>query len=440
VHEVSSDQFKTLTLARLASLLTSCPDPTPAERQLGLIYCLEAAYLDLDSQQSGAIEISSEWATRGQQLADALSTDQLSAALAEAIRRDKLRAAHAVIRQLGQRSDRSALTSPHGSPQGRPSPLVQVLRHPSPELRFAALRAIMKMAPAGSFAGSSYLPEALWAFSMGSGPLEALVISPLARRRTAWAGQLRQLCYDAIPMATGRGALQSAAQLTRLALILVDASVSRPTVREVHYQLRASTQAGRVPMAIVCDAARLLEFDRLAATDPLSLAVVRPSDESRLTGMIEHLQQLAQPPPASDTVRLERARQALNGLTQLLQFPSSMAGNVYQELRRHHGIAEQTLFQPKLADASLRLLEHLGTADSQFNLLKYASGKTLPIENRRAAVHALAASVNHYGVLLTTQQIRAQYDRYNASQTDDHETQQVLGKLLDVLESRRSVQ
>jgi hypothetical protein len=41
-------------------------------------------------------------------------------------------------------------------------------------------------------------------------------------------------------------------------------------------------------------------------------------------------------------------------------------------------------------------------------------------------------------VLLTTDQILMQYDRYNASETADADTQRVLGSLLDAIESRRT--
>jgi CheY-like chemotaxis protein len=368
----------------------------------------------------------------GKQLANSLSADPLSAALAEAIRRDQLHAAIAIARQLGPLGDQAALASR----AGRPSPLVRTLRHPDAELRFAALQAIMQLAPEQSFAGSSYLPKALWAFATGSGPQEALIVSPLTRRRNLWAGGLRELGYLAIPATTGREALRAAAQSTQLALILIDASVSRPTAREIHYQLRASTQAGRVPMAIVCAGDQLLKFDRLAATDPLLLAAPRPTDQTRLAEIVAQLQHLADPPLASEAVRLERAEQALDWLTQLLQLPSTTHGNVYQELRRSSHFAEHTLFQPKLAASSLRLLEHLGTAGSQVKLADYASDKSLPIENRRKAAAAFVANVKQYGMLLTTAQIRRQYDRYNASESDELQTQQVLGKLLDVIETR----
>jgi hypothetical protein len=167
----------------------------------------------------------------------------------------------------------------------------------------------------------------------------------------------------------------------------------------------------------------------------LLLVAVRPTEKIRFQEMVVQLQRLANPPFATDTVRLQRAEQALNWLTQLLQLQSSAQGNLFHELRRNGHIAETTLSQPDLAGASLHLLEQLGTADSQLTLLDYASGKNLPLDSRQMAAKRFASSVNQYGILMTTDQIRSQYDRYNASQSEDRETQQVLGELLDVLES-----
>ncbi|MEO2046554.1 MAG: hypothetical protein ABGX16_08260 [Pirellulales bacterium] len=445
-HEYSSAQLNTLTLARLSSLLVSCGNPSPSEQRLALIYALEGLPLNEDSRQIADTQIDHGQLPLGEHLAKSLhidslhldslhldqwSVDQWSATLSEAIKRERLNAAMRVIRILGQLGDKGALASS----RGRPAPLVRTLRHPHPELRFTALSTVMELAPEKSFAGSSYLPEALWDFSLGNGAPIALVLSSRAKRRNTWAGQLREFAYEAIPVATGREALQVAGQSSRLALILADAQASRPTVREVHYQLRASTQAGHVPMAIVCGSEQLLKFDRLTAKDPLLLVAMRPTQKSRFQEMVVQLQRLANPPFAPDTVRLQRAEQALNWLTQLLQLQSSAQGNLFHELRRNGHIAETTLSQPNLAVASLHLLEQLGTADSQLTLLDYASGKNLPLDSRQIAAKRFASSVNQYGILMTTDQIRSQYDRYNASQFEDRETQQVLGKLLDVLES-----
>jgi len=129
---------------------------------------------------------------------------------------------------------------------------------------------------------------------------------------------------------------------------------------------------------------------------------------------------------------LSRASQALQWVGQLLDGHAP-----YDELRRDAKRAGRTLYNPPLAAASVRVLALLGTAGSQQALVDFASQRAIPIESRRQAAEAFAASVGRFGILLTTTQILRQYDRYNASETADRDTQQVLGQLLDALESRR---
>jgi hypothetical protein len=50
-------------------------------------------------------------------------------------------------------------------------------------------------------------------------------------------------------------------------------------------------------------------------------------------------------------------------------------------------------------------------------------------------VEAFRRSIQARGILLTTQQILRQYDRYNASESQDRSTQQVLGLILDCIEA-----
>ncbi len=414
--------IQTLAAARLARILATCGQPDLKQRQLALIWALELRAVETAGT---ALPLVPTYGETGDRF-DSYSPDELSDTLAEAVRRHRIAAAIACAEQLGQRKDRAALKS-H---QGRPSPLAKLLQHADAGLRFAALEAIMQLSAERSFAGSSHLADLLWDFAVGSGTAQAVVVSPIASRVSTWAGQLRAMGYDAIPAATGREALQSVLDSTRLALVIVDADVNRPAVREVVYQLRSIPQAGRTPVAVVCGGEQLSQFERLAEQDRTLLAAVRPASNARLAQIAGQLKLLSDMPLATEEVRLQRAKQALGWLAELLQ-----AETAHRELRRRGQLAAQTVYQPELAETSLRVLTHLGTAGSQLALLNYVGGQTLPIENRRAAAKAFANSVHVYGKLLTASQILEQYDRYNASREADRDTQQVLGQLLDVLES-----
>lgn len=61
----------------------------------------------------------------------------------------------------------------------------------------------------------------------------------------------------------------------------------------------------------------------------------------------------------------------------------------------------------------------------------------MPIEQREAAAAAFAEAVRRRRTLLTTDEIRRQFERYNQSEFLDAETQAVLGSILDVIEGKQ---
>ncbi len=71
---------------------------------------------------------------------------------------------------------------------------------------------------------------------------------------------------------------------------------------------------------------------------------------------------------------------------------------------------------------------------AQTALVDYASFNGRPIELRVAAANAFRASVKQFGILLTSRQMLAQYDRYNASERRPKAEQEVLASILDTLE------
>jgi hypothetical protein len=72
-------------------------------------------------------------------------------------------------------------------------------------------------------------------------------------------------------------------------------------------------------------------------------------------------------------------------------------------------------------------------------LVEVASRLTQPLEVRTAAAKAFRQNIEKYGVLLTTDEIRAQYRRYNESEYLDVPTQRVLGLILDSIEAPTQV-
>ena len=93
------------------------------------------------------------------------------------------------------------------------------------------------------------------------------------------------------------------------------------------------------------------------------------------------------------------------------------------------------LYAPKLGPKAVEVLTSVNSAESQRALVEAASSLTLPLDFRRAAAKAFRQNTEKHGILLTTNEIRQQYRRYNESEKLDAGTQHVLGLILDCIEA-----
>ena len=82
----------------------------------------------------------------------------------------------------------------------------------------------------------------------------------------------------------------------------------------------------------------------------------------------------------------------------------------------------------------------MGTAKAQKALVNTASRNSLDLVSRQSAAEAFDRAVQKRRVMLTQQDILRQYDRYNASETLDKQTQQVLGGILNSIERRAQLE
>ena len=92
------------------------------------------------------------------------------------------------------------------------------------------------------------------------------------------------------------------------------------------------------------------------------------------------------------------------------------------------------VYNPKLAAKAVGVLAVINSAKCQRALVEVASRFTLPLAVRQAAAKAFRKNTQKYGILLTSEEIREQYRRYNESEKLDAATQHVLALILDCLE------
>jgi len=130
--------------------------------------------------------------------------------------------------------------------------------------------------------------------------------------------------------------------------------------------------------------------------------------------------------------RIDQARTALAALAQLAAKPANLARF---DLLRQETAVVRALNHPALTADAAKVLAVFGTPNSQTALVDFASQTTRGLAERQAAAAALAAAIKNRGLLLTQAQIAEQYARYNASESLDKPTQELLGQILDVIEA-----
>jgi hypothetical protein len=411
-QELTSCEYRTANFARIAHNLLHLSSATDADRQLAIISALEAGGLLATPTQGLAAQLAS------------LAPDQLNSALAMAIKSDRIFAAINIAEMLAEYPNPASLQSLDGTS----APLAQAIAHPNQRLKFAALRAVMKISPDRSFPGASYVPEALWQLAQSAGTEQAVIGAPVMAHADNWAGNLRALGYEVSPARTGVEIVEQALAAPRVTMILVDSDIGQPLLRETIYQVRAQPRLARVPIAVLCADEDLYLGEQLAKADKRLLSVSRPRSPEAMKSVIERLLTLADPPVSADE-RLAHAIQAIEWLGELM----ANAGP-YDEMLRDASVLEKAVYNPALAETTLKALANVGTAGSQRTLVDVASQAAQPMELRQLAAQSFVTNRAKFGVLLSTEEIALQYDRYNASETASAETQQVLGQVLDTLE------
>lgn len=185
-----------------------------------------------------------------------MTAAEVSGALARATGDRHDAAAAQLAAELGRRGDATVLATT----DGRPAPLAAALLSSDRELRFAALAAIMELAPQRSFPGASHVPAALWHFVAGAGEPTALTASPDVVEANDWAAQLRGRGFDAAAARRGRDALAAVldpALAARLAVVVLDSDLGDPPLGEVVYQLHTNESTAGVPILIAASVGRL---------------------------------------------------------------------------------------------------------------------------------------------------------------------------------------
>ncbi len=402
-----------VAMGSAAGVLAQQPE---AERRVpqSLLLYLTSAFQTSEEDEATAAEL------------DALNPDVIEQVMQFAVLRGHTAAAAVAAEMLGRKGTAEKLIY-RGA---KPTPLVRALRHPDRRLRMAALGAIFKLQPTKRFPGSSYVTQSLGFFAASSGKPRALVAGPGTEASRILGGWLAENGYEVDTATTGRELILLSVASPDYELALIDVSINRPPAELLLQRLRGDYRSADLRVGLIARGGQLERARRIAVADPLAMAFSRSNDAELSAWQIEQLGTLA---ALKFVDHAERRRQAVEALDLLAQLGVSSAG--WYDLRSVQGSVLRALYVPELSTKAAAVLGGIGTPESQRALVELSSRRTQPIELRKAAVDAFCRNMKKHGILLTSDEIRRQYDRYNRSKDLDADTQKVLEKILDCIET-----
>jgi hypothetical protein len=346
----------------------------------------------------------------------------------QAAANDRIMAAAKLLGLLGAAGSADELLTAVG---GRPTVLARAATHADPTIRFAACEAILKLQPKQPFAGSSGVADSLARFASGAGIDRALVVDPHGERGRDLAAYFVEAGLRARSNVDPLAALAEVVADADVQLVCLDQRFLDPSQGNLLGRLRADYRTARMPVIVFGEPENVERLRSRLYADPYTLVLYRPTKPEHLTTQLK----LNELPGAASQVpgpeRLRRALVALAAIRQILESKSTVFN-----WRPYEPTLLAAAAAPSLAPSAVGVLGMFGSAAAQRTLADTASATPLPLDLRQAAAAAFCANVVRFGTLLTTAEIARQYDRYNASESLDKPTQDLLASMLDVMEAK----
>lgn len=418
-ENVSREEAAAIIASRLADDLFSLASHDEAVQRLYLLTHLQAAAFKTGLNQPLAIDdpIVSEALTLG-----AVKVEDV---LVNALSNGQLPAAKGAAQVLGDLGDVTFLDATGAKVR----PIVNAVSHGDRRVRFAAAEAIMKWRPEASFAGSSDLIEALAWFAGSPGAKRALVAYPNEAIASELESMLVALDYEVDLVTNGRNAYLQALASGDYELALLSGRLDHPPLSVLLQELRRSPRTKDLPILLLGEEGDGERLRSLAAGDPLTGVIERPLSPQAMKLQVDRLAERTTDKLVPAELRSQQALAALGWLRQLNEASPKNFG-----IRRHEATIRRSLYSPAHSAAAADLLALIGTHTAQQSLVELANLATQPLAMRQTAAAAFSRSVRKYGVQLTSAEIQQQYDRYNASEIEDADSQQLLALILDAIE------
>lgn len=318
----------------------------------------------------------------------------------------------------------------------RLSPLVNAILYGNRHLQYAALDAIDSINPVTAFPGSSYVASLAVYLARSQGNGGGLAGNHRVSVAQTYAAALSQSGLYGEGVNTSREFFKVATTNPDLELLLVGDSLRRPDYVELVQQLRRDWRTKRIPIGvIVSDKSVGARVNRIIRNDPFMLVLPAVPEGPTFGTHILRLRNLAKPWPVSND---DRRSHALLAVRWLAKVASNRDTYAFWELGSHQEELTRLLSVPGFTKYAAQILSGVGTPLAQRELVNYASQDGLAFEDRQHLADAFIRSVEKSGSLLTSSEIRLQYDRYNASESQPKSTQELLGRILDAIEAKQT--
>jgi hypothetical protein len=305
--------------------------------------------------------------------------------------KDELAAAAATV--LDQLSDASALAV-----SGHPHPLVDALVASGAHTQLAAARALVAMAPARPFPGSSRLVPTLARFVAAQQAPRAVVIDGNANRGGQLSGALRGLGYETVLEIEGDLGFLAAAETADVELVMVSLAHDRGawSLIDILTNLKNDGRTANLPVYVYGPLDQEIHHPNLTADFPAVKFLVQPTDSATLEKLLG-----GRPAKHSDAERLSHAGEAATLLARIAATPRSPFA---ADLSAVEPALAFALNQPATSLAASTALGDVPSPNAQRSLADAALDPARPIELRRSSAAQLAHSIRRFGPLVAADQ------------------------------------
>jgi CheY-like chemotaxis protein len=368
--------------------------------------------------------------------------------LRNSIEKEFYAAAQTAAGLLGVSKDRELLTP---TPDAKPSSLVQAVVAKNRRVRFAALETIMSLQPNAPYAGSSFVAESLVWFAKADGQHRLIAAHPNLTNAAKTAGFFIDCGYRGELAQTCRDAMKLAANSPDTEIVVVDSITPEPAVADFVQEMRQDPRTAHIPIAVLTDnfappdlphgfqnRSEMQFIDQLRPNAPFALALAqtypRIVNSEGAKWLNNDLLAKTDAEPVPPNVRVQQAHKALGWIKTILE--TSQNGRKIYHFEELEDTVRQALRSDVNIGQGLELAAAVKSPAMQAAICETAANALLALELRRKAAEMFGKSVETFGVLLRGQQLQQLYDKYNLTESEPKETQELLGSLIDLVEQK----